>query len=205
MRYFHYSIAALWLAACGPPRYVNQEAETQNVCGQIAPRSFDSNWYNASVDVMGRHFSGLLLIKNLNALEQRVVFTSEAGLTFFDFEFKDDQFKVHNVVRQFDRRAIIRTLRKDLGLLLALPFRAGNFTHYESADERYFAVDEKNETAYFITSKDCASLRRLELGNKRRATVSITFPGSSYPAPDSIVLRHHTFDLRVNLVRIKKE
>jgi hypothetical protein len=205
MRYFHYSLVALLLVGCVTPRYVKREAPELDDCGRrIRPQSLASNWYNASVDVMGRHFSGLLLIKNIRENEQRVVFTNEAGLTFFDFEFSDDEFVVHTVVSQFDRRAVIRTLHMDLGLLLAVPFRTDRFISYESADKRYFAVEEKNETAYFITSKDCASLQGLELGNKRRATVSITFPGSSYPAPDTIFLKHYTFDLQVKLVRIMK-
>jgi hypothetical protein len=206
MRYLPSSLVVLLVLGCATPRFTRLEAPIEPGCtNHFISQHFATNWYSAGIDVVGRHFSGLVLIKNIQEGEHRVVFTNEAGLTFFDFGFKGDEFMVYTVVRQFDKRAVIRTLRKDFELLLAIPFRDNQFIVYETTDERYFAVAEKNEMAYFITTKDCASLRRLERGDDSRATVSITFPGSTYPAPDSIVVSHHTFDLQVKLVRITKE
>ena len=57
---------------------------------------FQSDWYAASIDVVGKHLSGLLLFKSMPDSSMRVVFTNEAGIKFFDFGFaSNDDFTVH--------------------------------------------------------------------------------------------------------------
>jgi hypothetical protein len=173
---------------------------------RLAPDRFGTSWYHASVDVVGRHISGLLLIKNMPDSAQRVVFTSEAGVTFFDFGFsKEGEFKVFNIIRQLDRAPVIQTLQKDFRLILGLPFREAAYKVSTRDDEVFYGVRQKNETAYFITTKDCASLRRLELGSNRKRKVTVQLSENGYPQPDSIELVHNTFDMQIKLTRLNKE
>jgi len=188
--------------------YKNLRAvQPDNSCSdKIAPLQFNTSWYNASVDVMGNHLSGLLLFKNMPDSSQRVVFTNEAGITFFDFGFsKLGDFKVYNVIEQLEKKAVIQILRKDFELVLGLPFRSGIYSRFIKGEEIYFGAAQKNETAYFITNKDCASLPRLEWGSPRKRKVSVILPESNYPAPEKIELSHHTFNMQIKLSRIQKE
>jgi hypothetical protein len=158
------------------------------------------------VDVVGRHISGLLLIKNMPDSSYRVVFTNEAGVTFFDFGFAPEgSFKVFSVISQLNKKPVIQTLRKDFALILGLPFRHSSYESYTMNDEFFFGVKQKKETAYFITSKDCASLRRLELGSGRKRKVTVHLNGQQYPTPDKIELVHNTFDMQINLTRFEKD
>jgi hypothetical protein len=72
-------------------------------------------------------------------------------------------------------------------------------------DELFYGVRQKKETAYFITNKDCASLRRLELGAVRKRKVTVQLDGQQYPQPDKIELVHHTFAMQIKLTRFEKE
>ena len=72
-------------------------------------------------------------------------------------------------------------------------------------EEIYFRVMQKNETAYFITSKDCASLQRMEWGTARKKMVSVKTSGSGYPSPETIELTHLTFNMQIKLTRIERE
>jgi hypothetical protein len=156
--------------------------------------------------VVGNHISGLLLIKNMADSSQRVVFTNEAGVTFFDFGFlKNGKFQVFNIMKQLNKGPVIHTLRKDFELILGLPFRNALYNVKTRDDEVFYGVDQKNETAYFITTKDCASLRRLELGSARKRKVMVTIVGNGYPQPDTIELSHNTFDMQIRLTRLHKE
>jgi hypothetical protein len=173
---------------------------------KLAPDYFETSWYHASVDVMGRHISGLLLIKNMADSAQRIVFTNETGLTYFDFGFsKDGKFKVFNIIKQLDRGPIIQTLQKDFRLILGLQFRDASYEVAIRDDEVFYGVRQKSETAYFITTKDCASLRRLELGSDRKRKVTVLVSGDGYPQPDNIELVHNTFDMQIKLTRFDKE
>jgi len=184
-----------------------EAVETNKDCiSKLAPIQFNTAWYHASVDVVGKHISGLLLIKNMPDGSYRVVFTNEAGVTFFDFGLTPaGSFKVYNIIKQLDKKPVIQTLRKDFALILGLPFRNASYQTYAMNDEVFFGVKQKKEMAYFITSKDCASLRRLELGSARKRKVTVHLNGQQYPTPDKIELVHDTFSMQINLTRFEKE
>lgn len=207
MRCLLFSLVCVLLLSCAADYRHLQEARSDVSCAaKIAPLDIKTSWYSASVDVMGKHMSGLLLLKNMPDSSKRVVFTNEAGVTFFDFGFsKEGNFNVHTVISQFDKKAVIQTLRKDFELIMGLPFQKGAYERSIGGEEVYFGVKQKNETAYFITNKDCASLQRLEWGTARKRKVSVQIPGSSYPSPEKIELEHHTFDMQIKLTRIQKE
>ena len=204
MRCLLYSVSLVLLGCSSEYSHLRGLREQEACSPNLLPWKVETSWYTASVDVVDKHISGLLLVKNMPDSSQRIVFTSEVGLTFFDFEFSDDGFKVRNVVKQMDRRVVIETLRKDFELFLGIPFHHQAITPHSTDDELYFGVSKKNETAYFITSKDCAYLRRLEWGSARKRKVSILFPGSSFPSPDKVILKHFTFDMQIELTRIQK-
>lgn len=184
-----------------------QTVDSDPLCvSKIAPDQFNTSWYQASVEVIGRSISGLLLIKNMPDSSKRVVFTNEAGVTFFDFGFSaDGKFKVFNIIKQMDRTPIIETLQKDFRLVLGLPFNKASYEVFSRDEEVFYGVRQKNETFYFITTKDCASLRRLELGSARKRKVTVVVKGKGYPQPDYIELLHNTFDMQIKLTRLEKE
>ena len=126
-------------------------------------------------------------------------------MRFFDFGFSGDDFTVYNAISQLKKKAVMETLRKDFALILCLPFRKGIFERSVSGEEIYFGVKQKNESAYFITSKDCASLQRMEWGTARKKMVSVKTPGSGYPSPETIELAHLTFNMQIKLTRIQRE
>ena len=200
-------IIAICLIGCASEYAHLQKAPNDKDCpDRLLPLVIETSWYDASVDVMGKHISGLLLVKNMPDSSKRVVFTSEAGLTFFDFSFtKDGRFSVVSVIKQFDRKAVIQTLEKDFSLMLGLPFLNSVVERYTTGDDVYFAFKEKNGTAYFITNKDCASLQRLEWGDNGKRLVTVRTPGSVFPTPATIEVDHHTFKMSIKLTRIQKE
>jgi hypothetical protein len=207
MRCLRFSAIGLLLLSCASEYRNLQSLQPDKTCyDKIAPLQFTTSWYNAGVDVMGKHLSGLLLLKNMPDSSHRVVFTSEAGLTLFDFGFSaGGDFKVYNIINQLNKRAVIQILRKDFELVLGLPFQKADYSRFAVGEEIYFGVKQKNETAYFITNKDCASLHRLEWGTARKRKVSVELPGSSYPSPEKIELLHLTFNMQIKLTRIQKE
>jgi hypothetical protein len=174
-------------------------------CIQKFKPVFKANWYNATVDVIGKHISGLLLFKTMPDSSMRIVFTNEVGVTFFDFEFKKDgTFKAHQIIEQMNRKAVINLLRKDFELIMMRGLASKKLKGYQQNDEVFYALDGKKETDYFITDKDCASLLRVEKGSKRKKKVEVTLWGSLGQAPDSVHLKHFTFDMQIGLKKIQR-
>jgi hypothetical protein len=205
MRYLHYSLLLL-LIACASEYKTRKPASLDEACIQkIKPPGIKTSWYTTHIDVIGKHISGLLLMKEMPDSSKRVVFTNEAGVTFLDFEFRaDGSFQVKQVIKQLNKKAVVQVLRKDFELMLGIPFRKGISEAWEQDGERYFGSPQKKETAYFITGADCASLRRIELGSKRKKKVTVEMWGSDRTAPDSVKVKHYTFNMVIGLKKIER-
>jgi hypothetical protein len=202
-RYLLFS-ALLVLCACKSEYKGLQASGSSSGCFEKLGGAVGTSWYSATIDVYGRHMSGLLFIKNTGGGNYRTVFTNEAGVSLFDFEFDSTRgFAVKRIINQLDRKPVVNTLREDFSLLLGLPFRGTHLTRLVRDNEVYHAAKQKNHTAYFITDGDCASLRRLELGSARKQKVTISVIGP-FTQPDAIEIIHHTFDMVIKLKKIEK-
>jgi hypothetical protein len=205
MRSLLFSLLVLLVGCKSDYKLLKPTAAKNSCIEKLAPGGINSSWFTASIDVVGKHMSGLLFIKKMDDQSYRVVFTNEMGVEFFDFGFeKSGAFKVHDVIPQLDKKAVINTLRKDFELMLGLPFR-GTPEAFEQGDEIYYRYNQKKEAAYFITDRDCASLQRLELSSPRKRKVTVTLSGRHAETPDSVSIHHHTFGMDIRLKKLVKE
>jgi hypothetical protein len=203
MRCLLFSIVLLSAACASDYKGLKVIPVNQECLSKIKPVALSTAWYDAGIDVVGKYISGLLLIKEMPDHSKRIVFTNEAGITFFDFGFDlTGNFKVHYVIKQLDKKAVVRLLRDDFALLLGLPFENPVWHSWEMGSEKYFGVSEKNENHYFITDRDCGSLHRLESASKRKKKLTIEMVGDDLQKPDSITLQHHTFAMKINLKKL---
>jgi hypothetical protein len=205
IRYLLLSPCALPLNCTSAYRSLKPASVDVACASKMTPTSMATSWYRASIDVANKHFSGLVLIKSMPDSSERVVFTSEAGVTFFDFGFRrPEKFTVYSILKKLNRKPVIKTLRKDFELMLGEPFTQGGLQSWKTPEETFYGVGQKKETAYFITDKGCSSLRRLELGTKRKRKISIQIIGAGYPLPDTLDITHYTFPLQIRLMRFQK-
>jgi hypothetical protein len=205
MRYLRYSLLLL-LGACASAYEGLTPVTVDPACAtRLTPQGLGTAWYTTAVDVYGKHISGLLLVKQMPDSSTRIVFTNEAGVTFFDFSFAaDGRFTARQVIQKLNKKPVIETLRKDFALVLGLPFRNGAWNAWKEGDAVYYGVAQKKETAYFITAPDCASLRRLEIGSRRKRKVTIERIGNNAMLPDSILVHHHTFPMTIGLRKLER-
>lgn len=206
MRFLLYSILCLLFCCCASQYGHLVPAQSDDACATRIRPVLQTSLYTAGIDVVGNHISGLLFFKHMPDSSWRVVFTNEAGVTFLDMGLSSQgSAKVFSVVKQLNRRAVLTTLRKDFELILGLPFKSGKYSRFMAGEEVYYGVNQKKEWVYFITSKDCAYLQRLERGSSRKRVVSATVSVPGYPAPERIEITHHTFDMQIKLSRIQRE
>lgn len=154
--------------------------------------------YSTQVDVLKHHFSGLLLFKPMEDGSIRVVFTNEMGMKFFDFAFeKNGGFTKHYVMPKMDKKAVVKTLKKDFEMILMRQdlSLASVFT---DSTYRYTAFDLPKGKVYYITNKQCDSLVRIENASKRKPVVTVIMKG------DSIDIQHHTFKFKISSQRLQQ-
>ncbi|MEO7176787.1 MAG: hypothetical protein ABIV51_12765 [Saprospiraceae bacterium] len=203
-RFLLWAPAISFLAGCSSA-YKDLAASAKPAVASIYsnPLPDTSIWYRASVDIVGNHLSGLLLIKSRND-SARIVFTNESGFKFFDFEFgPTNYFKKHSVLPQMDKKAVIRTLQNDFLLVIGYPFRSPNLQYFQDGRFQYIASQYDNKLAYLVYPLDSKTIDHLELASKRKKLVTLTFEGKSLQAAESIKIEHHTFNMQIQLSKLK--
>ncbi|WP_300602563.1 hypothetical protein [Niabella sp.] len=195
----------LLFGSCAPAVYKKlQPAAGDTGCIAAFKPHIRRALYQASVDVAGNHLSGLLLIKQMPDSSTRIVFTNEAGFSFFDFEFSHTNgFFVHSIISKMDKEAVRKTLRKDFELLLMDVVDTATVSSvFLKGAERYNAFYAGEDVYYYITDTQCAQLIRMERGSRKRKVLEATRGALKEGIPESMHIRHTNFNFTIDLKRI---
>lgn len=161
--------------------------------------------YNTTVDVVGNHFSGLLLIKKMPDSSTRMVFSNEMGLTFFDFEFAAGRkFKVYSIIKKMNKRLVIKTLQHDFELVLMNNLDNSTATVKTKNGLIYFIFPQNKGYNYYITNTGGNELVRMERASNKKIIVEGVMKNYSKGIPDTIGISHKTFEFNIGLKRIER-
>lgn len=159
--------------------------------------------YKAKIEVYGKNFGGILIIKNTGIERHRVVFTTEFGSKLFDFEFEGDTFAKNFVVEDFDKKIIVNILKDDFKLLLHQQTEI--LAVYESETQKiYKTQDGKRFNFYFLEDKS-ERLEKIINTSKTKEKVEIHFTTSDGKIADTIAIKHNNIKLTIDLEKFKNE
>jgi len=136
-----------------------------------------------------------------------MVFSNEAGFKFFDFEFaKDGNFKVFYIIDQMNKKAVIKTLRKDFEIIMMQPanMQHGYMSRNIDSGYNYYAFPQEKGFNYYIADSTCNKLVRLERASSKKAVVEIQMTDYSNGRPDTIGITHTNFNFNIGLKQLKK-
>lgn len=204
MRYLLLSSFVFLLACSESPYRSLQASSTSTECLAKFKPDFSSVLYNTHVNVTGKHLSGLLIFKKMPDSTVRAIFSSEMGVKFFDFEYSKSGFKVEYCMKQLDRKAVIKQLKKDIGFIImnGIDISSGKSLH--SATESYFLFHSGKEETYYITDSACTRLLRIENASKRKKKVIINLNDYKDGMADSVYIAHQTFEFNISLKQLKR-
>ncbi|MGN6439595.1 MAG: hypothetical protein ACTHMM_23920 [Agriterribacter sp.] len=206
MRYLLFVSCWLLLACAGcSSSYKKMQRVGNNVhCIQAFKPQFTTALYNTQVNVVGKHLSGILIIKAMPDSSIRMVFSNEAGFKFFDFEFTKNDFKVYYIVSQMDKKPVIKTLRKDFELVLMQHLNAPSYT-LQQDDQLYQVFANGKDHYYYITDTACSRLIKMERGSRRKKVMEATMENVKDGMPDTIGIRHNNFSFDIGLKRLEHD
>jgi len=205
MRYLLLSSCLFLLAGCSSV-YKNLQPATGdiNVLQKFKP-NFKSVLYKAEIDVVGHHLSGLLLIKTLPDSTIRMVFATETGFKFFDFAFSPDGgFRVLYVVRQMDKKAVIKTLRKDFELILLPPADYKSAYLRKDDSSLYYIFPRPKGTFCYITDLKSTEMKLMEISSPHKPIVRAIAKDDGNGVPDTIGISHKNFNFTIGLKKIDR-
>lgn len=193
------------LCACGSAyKGMREKANPFGCLDQFRPR-FEKVLYNTSVDVVGKHLSGILLLKKMPDSSTRIVFSNEMGFKYFDLEFAaDGSFKSYYVLPQMDKKAVLTTLRKDFGLLLMQHLDTSNSFLLRKDGLLYYGFPQEKGNNYYVVDSACRELVRAERASDRKTVVTAVMQHFEEGMPDTIGIEHRKFEFTIVLKKLKQ-
>jgi hypothetical protein len=193
------------LLACSPVHKQMQSVSADlNLLQKFKP-AFTVALYKTTVDVIGNHLSGLLLIKKMPDSSTRMVFSNEMGFTFFDFEFAaDGKFKVYSIIKKMNKGSVIKTLQHDFELVLMNNLDNSKASVKTGNGLIYFIFPQNKGYNYYITNSEGKELVRMERASNRKVIVETVMKNYIKGIPDTIGISHKTFEFNIGLKRIER-
>lgn len=193
------------IIGCSHSPYQNLQTSTVNSsCLNYFKPNFNSVLYNAHINVVGKHLSGLLLFKTMPDQTTRVVFSNEMGVKFFDFEYSSSGFKVLYIISQLDRKAVVKQLKADIGLVIMHDIDISSAKTMENKDQLYFAFFSGKEQTYYLTDTSCTKLIRIENASKNKKKIIINLTDYKGGMADSIYIAHQNFEFNISLKQLDR-
>ena len=201
----------LIVLSCSPVHKQMQIARADIKLLQKFKPAFTVTLYKTTVDVVGNHLSGLLLIKKMPDSSTRMVFSNEMGFTFFDFEFAaDGKFKVYSIIKKMNKRSVINTLQHDFELVLMNNLDNSKVSVKTKDGLTYFIFPQTKGFNYYITNLSGDELVRMERASNKKTIVEAVMgnfgkvQNFAKVAPDTIGISHKTFEFNIGLKRIER-
>lgn len=154
--------------------------------------------YKAKIAVFDKKFGGLLIVKKLGAEHHRIVFTTEIGNTLLDFTFKGQDFKVNRILKEMDKKILIKILKRDFKtLVIEHPQVLQTFKDKEDA---VYATKILSKKYYFYYVE--GQLNKISrVGSGKEKVVTLFYEIEEHMA-GKIDILHKTFPLTITLIRI---
>jgi len=205
MHYLLLSSCLFFMVACRSVYSgAKQTPANPNCLLQFKPH-FTKALYNTKVDVTGKHLSGLLLLKTMPDSSTRLVFSNEMGFKYFDLEFSEaGVFKVHYILPQMDKAAVLITLRKDFEIVLMQHLAMDKAFVLKKDGLIYYGFPQEKGNNYYITDSSCQRLLRLERASQRKPVVTVLMQDYRDGIPDSIGISHQNFNFTIGLKKLEQ-
>jgi hypothetical protein len=194
---------SVFLISCNQYRHM-RKIQSDETCVQKFKPDFRHAVYTTSVDVIGKHISGLLLIKLMPDSSTRFVFSNEMGFSFFDFGFLHDSgFRVYQIIPQMNKKDLIKTLRKDFELIMFRNMNSGTYFALADSSLVYHGFPQSKGVNYYIIDTGCVHLIKMQRSSDKKPVVEafISYdPGNQ--VPEEILIRHLNFNFTISLKKI---
>jgi len=161
--------------------------------------------YKAKIDVYGKNFGGILIVKKIEPAIHRVVFTTEFGSKLFDFQYEGNSFTKNFIIEDLDRKFIVNVLKDDFKLLINESAEVVSL--YESETQNVFKTKTESGFNFYFIGRDSKQLDKIINTSKTKEKVEVDFSFSSDSPSniaDEIVIKHINIKLKIDLQKFKE-
>jgi len=205
MRYLAISLLLLVFSSCslktteGLREQVAQVSEIQN---PYFSNTSEDYVYKAKLDIYGRYFGGILVVKKLTKNSHRVVFTTELGNRIFDFSYNDDSFTPNYVVDQLDKKLILNILERDFRVLVKEYVKPTS--QFSTDYGNLYQTNDDGRFNFYKFAKDTKRLESIVNTTKTKEKIIFSFEGDTQIAKQ-IDITHQSIKFNISLIKFENQ
>ncbi len=131
--------------------------------------------YNASIDVLKNHLSGMIVVKQTDSVTTHIVFITELGMKMFDFEVKPYEVNAVYVFEPLNKPLLINALKRNFYHLFLFKVFYTEAQRCKTAKTPLFYLIARpgSDDRFFTT--DSLGLTTQELFNGRKKSSKIEY------------------------------
>jgi hypothetical protein len=208
MKSFLLAINALLLfPGCLAVKIVSLKKTGEKIISQNEIASFsaagETLLYKASIDIASHHYSGILLLKNMDN-SSHIVMITELGIKLFDLEINKDTSRLIYVFEPINRPRVTRMIMEDMKLIFQNNFEGQNATSYlnKRNGEIVYKIkaNEKNYLCYM--EKKTNRTNRVKRYGMFSKINEVKFLKYENKIPQYISLVHTGIKIKIELTRL---
>jgi len=173
-------------------------------CRAVYQQRIHTANYKAGIDFFKKHYSGILVFKEVSDTLKRAVFITETGFKFFDFEFGAHHFSVIFCLPGLSKKMILNIFKRDFGLLLN-PRRDKALAIVKNVNTiTYTFADENGGRDTYIADTACRQILEIEHRKAGVESFHINISGMKGESFDSVNIKHKHIKLNISLKQIDR-
>lgn len=207
MRFFLLISTILLCSGCSSLKFINDFEEVKPVSGTRYATSLfkepDKGYlYKANINVYGREFGGLIVIKKNGHQNFRIAFTTEFGNKLIDLGYDNGELKLNYAIEELNKKIIINTLKRDFAILLAPEIDVEK--EYENDKYKLIQGVQENRFNYYFINKPGNRLDKIINASKRKEKIIVKFDPYENNVPEQINIEHQNIKLNIFLYLLKR-
>nr|WP_314492843.1 hypothetical protein [uncultured Chryseobacterium sp.] len=152
------------------------------------------------MDIYKNHISGIVIIKKINDTTHRVVMTSDFGNKMIDFEISENDFKLHYVLADLDKKMVINFLKNDFQELLKQKYPVSE--SFENNDSVIHLSDNGKKRYYLFFDKEKGTLSQIIYTLNNKEKIDFSFEAKKHTFAETVNLQHKDFKINIKLFQI---
>jgi len=156
--------------------------------------------FRGTIDVNGKHFSGIFVFKKISENKFRAVLMSEVGMTLLDMSFTPKDFTVNYCIEPLSKKGLFKLLYHDFKLALDEPGlqQLKRKKNHENVSKTILYKKKDTRDFYYFADGTVIKILSKSFYNN----TEIQFEGINDGKADKIKIQHKPVKLRIELTRI---
>ncbi len=152
--------------------------------------------YKANIEAFDTTLGGIVVIKKLDEMHHRIVFTTEFGNKLLDFELQNGSFKINHILDEFNRKPLLKVIKRDFKLLLEdiSPVRK----ELINREIVIYQTRDMGRNNFYVFDKKTKALKKIISAKYALKKVDISFTGTNNEVKE-IQIRHIGKNLNIFL------